>query len=90
MPACQSGTTNPRADALDFVTAGLATRQHGRLRRLDGNDADGRMLAAQNFGDTANARGGSGRLHETVDPAAGLHTYLVRHRVIGRPADLRY
>ena len=65
------------------MDAGLVRRKGRRIFRLDRDDADVRLAAAQGLGNAAHAGGGSRALHERIDPAARLGPDLLRHRVIG-------
>ncbi len=64
------------------VNAALSSGKNGRFLRLDRHYPNVRLAAAQNLGNTANASGGSGALHESVDPAIRLPPNLLGHCMV--------
>lgn len=46
IPYCHSGTTKTGSDAIDLMSAWLATGEHWGFRGLDGNDFDLLVVAA--------------------------------------------
>ncbi len=82
-----------RTDALDFVLAGRAARQHRGLSRLDGDDLTRRFPGFEHFADAGDGAAGAHTRHQDIHFTVGVIPDFQRRRLavnlrIGRILEL--